>query len=186
MCPGIRLLAANERNWDRLPIALDGLADFDLDLRLSAASIKIGSAQLGRTAVAANMRGGKLNVTIGESQAFGGVAKGSFGLGSCQRRRRGHLAPAIRRRRSRQLPRPILRRAQARRPRHARASMSTASGNSVLAVTRTLNGTASLNAQRRRARRASMSSNCCAGWNGGRCPAAAISAAAARRSTNSC
>ena len=55
------------------------LADFDLDLRLSAASIKIATAQLGRTAVAANMRGGKLNVTIGESQAFGGVAKGSLG-----------------------------------------------------------------------------------------------------------
>ena len=34
---GIRLLATNERTWDRLPIALDGLADFDLDLRLSAA-----------------------------------------------------------------------------------------------------------------------------------------------------
>ena len=79
---GVRLLAANERNWDRLPIALDGLADFNLDLRLSAASIKIADAQLGRTAVAANMRDGKLDVTIGESQAFGGIAKGSFGLGS--------------------------------------------------------------------------------------------------------
>jgi AsmA protein len=79
---GVRLLATNERNWDRLPIALDGLADFDLDLRLSAASIKIKAARLGRTAVAANMRGGKLDITIGESQAFGGVAKGSVGLAS--------------------------------------------------------------------------------------------------------
>jgi len=79
---GIRLMATNERKWDRLPIALDGLADFNLDLRLSAASIKIADARLGRTAVAANMSGGKLNVTIGESQAFGGAAKGSFGLGS--------------------------------------------------------------------------------------------------------
>ncbi|HML08607.1 MAG TPA: AsmA family protein [Xanthobacteraceae bacterium] len=79
---GIRLLAANERNWNRLPIALDGLADFDLDLRLSAASIKIAGAQFGRTAIAANMRGGKLDVTIGESQAFGGTAKGSLGLAS--------------------------------------------------------------------------------------------------------
>ena len=77
---GVRLLAANERNWDRLPIALEGLADFDLDLRLSAASIKIAAAQLGRTAIAANMRGGKLDLTIGESQAFGGTAKGSLGL----------------------------------------------------------------------------------------------------------
>ncbi len=79
---GIRLLAANERNWNRLPIALDGLTDFDLDLRLSAASIKIAKAQLGRTAIAANMRNGRLDLTIGESQAFGGTAKGSLGLAS--------------------------------------------------------------------------------------------------------
>jgi AsmA protein len=78
----IRLLATNERRWDGLPIALDGLADFDLDLRLSAGSIKIATARLGRTAIAANVRGGKLNVAIGESQAFGGVAKGSLELGS--------------------------------------------------------------------------------------------------------
>jgi AsmA protein len=77
---GIHLLAANERNWDQLPITLDGLADFDLDLRISAASVKIGTAQLGRTAVAANMRKGKLDLTIGEAQAFNGIAKGSVGL----------------------------------------------------------------------------------------------------------
>jgi AsmA protein len=79
---GMRLLAANERKWDQLPIALDGLADLNLDLRLSAASIKIANAQLGRTAVAANMRDGKLDVTIGESQAFGGVVKGAVGIAS--------------------------------------------------------------------------------------------------------
>jgi AsmA protein len=79
---GVRVMGANTRSWDRLPIALDGLAAFDLDLRLSAAGIKLASAQLGRTAVALNMRGGHLNVTIGESQSFGGMALGSFGLGS--------------------------------------------------------------------------------------------------------
>jgi AsmA protein len=79
---GMRLLAANERKWDQLPIALDGLADLNLDLRLSAASIKIATAQLGRTAVAANMRDGKLDVTIGESQAYGGVVKGAIGIAS--------------------------------------------------------------------------------------------------------
>ena len=77
---GMRLLAVNDRNWDQLPIALDGLADLNLDLRLSAASIKIANAQLGRTAVAANMRDGKLDFTIGESQAFGGVVKGAVGI----------------------------------------------------------------------------------------------------------
>jgi len=77
---GIRVLATNERNWNRLPISLDGLTDFDLDLRLSAASVKIAGAQLGRTAIAANMRGGKLDLAIGEAHAFGGTAKGSLGL----------------------------------------------------------------------------------------------------------
>ena len=77
---GIHLLAENDRNWDQLPLGVDSLDDFNLDLRLSAANVKINTAQLGRTAVAANMRNGKLDVTIGESQAFGGVAKGSFGL----------------------------------------------------------------------------------------------------------
>ena len=67
---GVRLIANNERGgWDQLPITLDGLADLNLDLRLSAASIKIAKAQLGRTAVAATMRGGKLDLAIGESQA---------------------------------------------------------------------------------------------------------------------
>jgi AsmA protein len=79
---GIRLLAANKHNWDQLPINLEGIDDLNLDLRISAASIKIAQAQLGRTAVAANMRDGKLDITIGESQAFGGVVKGSIGLAS--------------------------------------------------------------------------------------------------------
>jgi len=79
---GIHLLAANDHNWDRLPITLDGIAGFDLDLRISAASVKIGNAQLGRTAVAANMRNGRLDIAIGDSQAFGGSVKGSLGLAS--------------------------------------------------------------------------------------------------------
>jgi AsmA protein len=79
---GVRLFAANQRNWDQLPIALDGLADLNLDLRLSAASIKVANAQVGRTAVAANMNNGKLDITIGESQAFGGIIKGAIGLAS--------------------------------------------------------------------------------------------------------
>jgi AsmA protein len=79
---GVRLLATNDSNWDQLPISLDGLRDMNLDLRLSAASIKIASARLGHTAIAANMRDGKLDVTIGESQAYDGVITGSVGLAS--------------------------------------------------------------------------------------------------------
>jgi len=77
---GIRLQARNERNWNQLPITLDGFNDLSLDLRLSAANIKISSARLGRTAVAATMRDRKINITVGESQAFGGLAKGNLGL----------------------------------------------------------------------------------------------------------
>jgi AsmA protein len=77
---GVRLLARNERNWDALPIAFDGFSDFNLDLRLSAASIKLSTATLGRTAVAANLRNGKLDLTIGEAQTFGGIAKGTLGF----------------------------------------------------------------------------------------------------------
>jgi AsmA protein len=77
---GMQLLARNERNWNQLPIALEGFSDLSLDLRLSAASIKISTAQLGRTAVAATMHDDKLGLTIGESQAFGGIAKGTLGL----------------------------------------------------------------------------------------------------------
>jgi AsmA protein len=40
----------------------------------------VARAKLGRTAIAANLRGGKFTVTIGEAQAFGGILKGSFGL----------------------------------------------------------------------------------------------------------
>ena len=77
---GVRLVASTDNNWAQLPIQLDGFNDLNLDLRLSAASVKIADAQLGRTAVAATMSGGKLDLTIGESQAFGGVAKGALGI----------------------------------------------------------------------------------------------------------
>jgi AsmA protein len=76
----VRLLAAGERGWDSKPIALDGLDGLQLDLRLSAARVNVANVKLGRTAVAANLRDGNLAVAIGESQAFGGVVKGTFGL----------------------------------------------------------------------------------------------------------
>jgi AsmA protein len=142
---GIHLLAANERNWDGLPITLNGFADFDLDLRISAASVKIASAQLGRTAVAANMRGGKLDVTIGEAQAFGGIAKGSIGLASADGgvSVTSHIAFA-----DVDLESCLgqvfgIRRLEG----HGNLSLNIeGSGSSVLAVTNTLTGTASLTA----------------------------------------
>ena len=74
----VQLIRTSEREWSRIPIALDGLESFDLDLRLSAARVTIANARLGRTGVAANLRDGRMTVTIGESQAYGGLLKGSF------------------------------------------------------------------------------------------------------------
>ena len=76
----MRLVTSGERGWDSKPIALDGLDGIHLDLRLSAARVNVANVRLGRTAVAANLRGGNLTVAVGESQAFGGVVKGTFGL----------------------------------------------------------------------------------------------------------
>ena len=75
-----QVLANNARDWNRSPLSLDGMADTDLDLRVSAARIAIGPTKIGRTALAANMRNGNLNVTVGKSQAFNGIVTGSFAI----------------------------------------------------------------------------------------------------------
>jgi AsmA protein len=142
---GIHLLAANEHNWDQLPITLNGFSDSDLDLRISARSVKIASAQLGRTAVAANLRGGKLDVTIGESEAFGGTAKGSVGLASAN----GGVAVTTRVAFIDVDLEACLAQVFGIRRLEGRGNVTLnieGSGPSVLAVTNTLSGTASLNA----------------------------------------
>jgi AsmA protein len=80
----IRLLTSTERGWDRRPISLEGLTGLDVDLRLSAARVSVGNAKLGRTAVTVGVRNGNLTVGIAESQAFGGMARGTFGLAKSQ------------------------------------------------------------------------------------------------------
>jgi AsmA protein len=77
-------LRASGHDWSRVPIVLDGLMDLDVDLRLSAARISLGNAKLGRTAIGANLRDGRLTLAIGESQAFAGVLKGSLTLARAQ------------------------------------------------------------------------------------------------------
>jgi AsmA protein len=76
----VKLLAASRHEWSTGPITLDGLAGTDVDLRLSAAKIAVADAKIGRTAIGANLRAGHLVVTIGEAQAYGGVIKGSVTL----------------------------------------------------------------------------------------------------------
>src|SRR3974377_1372452 len=80
----VRLLTGNQREWSAARIGLDGLSDLDLDLRLSAGKVLMSNASFGRTAIAANLRSGKLMVTVGEAQAYGGVIKGSIALADRQ------------------------------------------------------------------------------------------------------
>ena len=59
---------------------LSSLTTTDLDMRLSAAKVTVGSTKLGRTALGANLRGGTLALSVGEAQMYGGMARGSFGV----------------------------------------------------------------------------------------------------------
>jgi AsmA protein len=75
-----RLLASGARDWNRQLFDLNSLSATDLDMRLSAAKVTVGSSKLGRTAFGANLRGGVLALSVGEAQMYGGIAKGSFGI----------------------------------------------------------------------------------------------------------
>jgi len=76
----LRLLASGARDWNRQLFDLSALSTTDLDIRLSAAKLTVGSSKLGRTALGVNLRGGALALTVAEAQIFGGIAKGSFGV----------------------------------------------------------------------------------------------------------
>lgn len=82
----VQLLRGREREWSRQPLNLDGLSSIDVDLRISSAQTRIANAKLGRSAVVANLRDSKLAVSIGETQAFGGLVKGGFMFGTAQGR----------------------------------------------------------------------------------------------------
>jgi AsmA protein len=59
---------------------LNSISTNDLDIRLSAAQVTVGSSKLGRTALGANLRNGTLALSVGEAQMYGGIARGSFGV----------------------------------------------------------------------------------------------------------
>jgi AsmA protein len=75
-----QLIADNTRDWDRRSLMLEWFSGWEADVRLSAARVQLPHAELGRTAVAANMRAGRLVVTVGESQAFDGVVTGAIAV----------------------------------------------------------------------------------------------------------
>jgi AsmA protein len=75
-----RLLTSGARDWNRQLFDLNSLSTTDLDMRLSAARVTVGSSRLGRTAFGANLRGGALALSVAEAQMYGGIVKGSFGI----------------------------------------------------------------------------------------------------------
>jgi len=75
-----RLLTSGAHDWNRQLFDLNSLSTTDLDMRLSAARVTVGTSKLGRTAIGANLRGGALALSVGEAQIYGGVAKGSFSV----------------------------------------------------------------------------------------------------------
>ena len=139
----VRLLTTNDRSWSSGRITLEGLASLDVDLRLSAANVVVSNAKIGRTAIAANLRGGHLVVTIGEAQAYGGVIKGSLAL--------AEFDQGVEVKSQLQFTDVDLETCLGQlfglRRLEGKGSMSLnleGTGNSVLAVTRTLSGTATL------------------------------------------
>ncbi len=142
----VKLLTANQRAWNNRRITLDGLSATDFDLRLSAANVVLADAKLGRTAIGANLRNGHLVVTIGEAQAYGGVIKGSVALANFDAgvdvKSQLHFADVD--------LESCLGQLFGLHRLEGKGDISFAvegSGDSVLAVTHTLNGTASLTGQ---------------------------------------
>lgn len=76
----IRLLASGARDWNRQLFDFNAMKPTDLNMRLSAAKVTIGSSTLGRTAIGANLRDGALALSVGEALVYGGILRGSFNV----------------------------------------------------------------------------------------------------------
>ena len=142
-----RLLAANQREWNDARISLEGLTGMNLDLRLSAAKVVVGDATIGRTAIGANLRDGNMVITVGEAQAYGGVIKGSIAL--------ANFDSGVDVKSQLQFTgvdlQPCLDQLFGLRRLEGKGNMSLAvdgKGESVLAVTRSMNGSATLTGEK--------------------------------------
>jgi len=139
----LRFVSTDQRQWNDRHIALDGMSGFDVDLRLSAGSVLLSNAKLGRSAVAANLRGGQLVLTIGESLAFGGIIKGAITLANANN---GMNVNSHLQFNDVELDSCLSQLFNLRRL-EGKGNLTLAvdgSGESILAVTRTLNGSATL------------------------------------------
>ena len=77
---GVVLRDGDQRGWSRAPLSFDGFDSIDFDLRLSASRAILAGTRAGRSALGATLREGRLSVSIGESQAFGGLVRGQISL----------------------------------------------------------------------------------------------------------
>ncbi|AWN49310.1 membrane assembly protein AsmA [Methylobacterium terrae] len=66
--------------WSRAPLALDGLTRGDLDLRLSAASARLGPLEAQDVAAGLLVRDGTVEATLGRATVQGGTVKGRAAL----------------------------------------------------------------------------------------------------------
>jgi AsmA protein len=60
-------------SWALAPIRAPGLSAIDVDARLSAGQVLLGSAHLGEVAIAAGVTDGKISVDIGEAKFYSGT-----------------------------------------------------------------------------------------------------------------
>ncbi len=66
--------------WSHAPVDMAMVTALDLDLRLSAEALMIGDLSLANVGAAVTSRGGKINLTLGDSNAYGGVVRGALSL----------------------------------------------------------------------------------------------------------
>lgn len=73
----VSLAGPEGTDWSREPIDLSRFRLLDLDLRLSAAELRVSGTHLQRLAASAVMRGGRLSLAIGEAEGWQGIFRAS-------------------------------------------------------------------------------------------------------------
>lgn len=73
----LRLTSANGREWNRTPIEISELDNFDLDLRLSCGKLVIGRMEIGKAAITLGAKNRQFMAAIGEAQFYGGTLRGN-------------------------------------------------------------------------------------------------------------
>jgi len=77
---GAALPFRNDRQWNREPLPLGALSLVDMDLRLSAQKAQVGRLMLTSAGMAILVSDGKLDMSLGAAQAYGGRVKGQLVL----------------------------------------------------------------------------------------------------------